>query len=91
MDKESKNGHSGAKKTNRFQSGFQDELLLIEISGFFSIRIQTEQTVSRKKSGLRASPITALNIQKETEKSIYYEVWRFQDSMQLPEAVNSLD
>ena len=77
MDKESKNGHSGAKKTNRFQSGFQDELLLMKISGFFfSIRIQTEHTVSRKKSGFRASPITALNIQKETEKSIYYEVSR---------------
>ena len=44
-------------KKNRFQSGFQDELFLMKISGFvFSIRIQTEQTVSRKKSGFRASP-----------------------------------
>ena len=57
MDKESKNGHSGAKKTNKFQSGFRDELFLMKISGFvFSIRIQTEQTVNRKKSEFRASP-----------------------------------
>ena len=45
MDKESKNGHSGAKKTNRFQSGFRVKCR------FF----QTEQTVNRKKSGFRAS------------------------------------
>ena len=55
MDKESKNGHSGVKKTNRFQSGFRDKLFLMKISGFvFSIRIQTEQTVNRKKSGFLA-------------------------------------
>jgi hypothetical protein len=29
--------------------------------------------VSRKKSGFRASPFSASNIQKEIEKSIYYE------------------
>ena len=34
MDKESKNGHSGAKKTNRFQSGFRVKLFLMKISGF---------------------------------------------------------
>ena len=41
----SKNGHSGAFKTNRFQSGFHD----------LKKKNQTEQTVNRKKSGFRAS------------------------------------
>ena len=40
----SKNGHSGALKTNRLQSGFRD----------LKKKIQTEQTVNRKKSGFRA-------------------------------------
>ena len=44
----SKNGHSGAIKTNRFQSGFRDT------ADFF----QTEQTVNRKKSGFRAARIS---------------------------------
>ena len=43
----SENGHSGAFKTNRFQSGFRD----------LKKKIQTEQTVNRKKSGFRAARI----------------------------------
>ena len=63
MDKESKNGHSDAEKPNRFQSGFRDMLFLMKISGFvFSIRIQTEQTVNRKKSGFRASRLFLIHI-----------------------------
>ena len=45
--KRSKNGHSGAFKTNRFQSGFRD----------LQKKIQTEPTVNRKISGFRAAPI----------------------------------
>ena len=45
----SKNGHSEAIKTNKFQSGFRD----------LKKKIQTEQTVNRKKSGFRASRIKA--------------------------------
>ena len=37
MDKESKNGHSGAEKTNRFQSGF----VILQI--FFSNRTNSKQ------------------------------------------------
>ena len=43
-----KNCHSGAMKTNRFQSGFRDA------ADFF----QTEQTVNRKISGFRTAPST---------------------------------
>ena len=45
MDKQIQIGNSGAFKTNRFQSGFRD----------LKKRIQTEQTVNRKKSGFRAA------------------------------------
>ena len=46
----SENGHSGAFKTNRFQSGFRD----------LKQRFQTEQTVNRKKSGFRAARLVLL-------------------------------
>ena len=44
---DSKNGHSGAIITNRFQSGFRD----------LKNKIQTEQTVNRKTSGFRTAPV----------------------------------
>ena len=59
MDKQV-NGHSGAIKTNRFQSGFRD----------LKKEIQTEQTVNRKKSGFRAARYEAFGICRPFDQNL---------------------
>ena len=53
---DNKNCHSANQKTNRLQSGFRD----------IEKKIQTEQTVNRKKSGFRAAPSWAAAEQKRS-------------------------